>query len=294
MPLLIFAGIVVVGYYIFVKQSPAVGVPAGVGVVPGVPTIYARGVAQQPGTDPPGSVNPIVGGGGVSGPNTSGALIGTGASAGTGLATMAASTAGITALGAATLGIGAAVGAGLALWAAHEARVRGATNENEALGVIMPDFNAAIQAEFQNLNAGQITPNTAYNDLETIRQSFWQRIAPFQSGPGQHTHPCTTLSSVVSDYDPKYPGLPTGRPGVTWPYPGCSPRGSGNTVCDSSCTAGCCIGCDQIDPVICSLKSMILAGRPASFTVPPVVGTRKYGWNGVSGFTISYNPPQVQ
>ena len=82
---------------------------------------------------------------------------------------MAASTAGITALGAATLGIGAAVGAGLALWAAHEARVRGATNENEALGVIMPDFNAAIQAEFQNLNAGQITPNTAYNDLETIR-----------------------------------------------------------------------------------------------------------------------------
>lgn len=212
------------------------------------------------GAVPPGTSTP----GGTPGPNTTAAIVSTGTGAGLGLAAMAAAPAGITALGAATLGIGAVIGIGLTLWMGHLARAKGARDENAALNILVPGFQQSVQAEFQALNAGQASPTTALQDLETIRTSFWTAIAKYQTGPGQHTHPCTPIASGGCDRGDGY----------------------GITPCDKSCTAGCCIGCDAVEPIICNAKSIIMAGGGSFKT--PVIGGSKYGYTGSASYVLSY------
>jgi hypothetical protein len=226
-------------------------------------TNQLRSSGPVPGTVPPGVQTP---GQGVSGqgPNTTAALVSTGSGVGLGLAGMAATTAGITTLGAATLGIGAIIGVGLVLWQGHLARAKGAKDENAALNVLVPGFQGSVQAEFDALNGGQVSPTTALQDLEAIRVSYWAAIAPYQKGAGQHTHPCTPNPAGRCDRGDGY----------------------GATKCDKTCTAGCCVGCGAIEPIICNAKSIIMAGGGSFKT--PVIGGSKYGYSGSPSYVLSY------
>jgi hypothetical protein len=274
MPLIIIGvlGAAVIGYYLTkgaVTASPAV--PSN---YPAPPMLSVRNVGAVPGTVPPGVSTPGVGASGVA-PNTTAALIGTAGAAGASLATMAGTTAGITALGAATVGIGVVIGIGLALWMGHLARVKGAKDENAVLNELVPNFSKCLIAEMDALNQGKVAPAAALQDLETIRSTYWGAIAPYQKGPGQHTHPCGALSF---DADPR----------GTY-SPGCSPvlsTGKNTTVCDKSCTAGCCIGCDYVEPAICSAKYIIQNG--GGTVKVAAVGGSKYGYTGQPGFTLTY------
>lgn len=274
MPLL-FVGVVgaaVIGYYFLAQKGGAQQYQTTADTIPGV--IQARTNGPVPGTIPPGVQTPGMGASGQ-GPNTSGAVIGSATGAGLGLASYAALPGAMTALGVATIGIGAVVGIGLALWMAHLARVKGAKDENAVLNTLVPGFTEAMIKEFQDLNSGRISPTTALSDLEQIRITYWGAIGPYQKGPGQHTHPCAPLSTFA---DPR--GTFTS---------GCSPiasAGKNTTPCDKTCTAGCCIGCDAIEPTICSAKTIIMMGG-GSFKVAPIGGS-KFGYAGQPGYTLAW------
>lgn len=150
----------------------------------------------------------------------------------------------------------------------HNKRVAGAKNENDALGKLMPQFRDAVEGTLQQANAGQLSPQDAVNQLEQIRQSFWSAMSQFQSGPGQATHPCTPVPGGACDVG----------------------NGYGNTKCDKSCTASCCIGCGIVEPVICNAKNVIAAGG-GSFHFPAFGPNPKYTAEpGFAGFTVTYNP----
>jgi hypothetical protein len=259
--------------YFYVTRQPG---------VPGASQTYApyqvRNQGPVIGTTPPGVSLP---GQSVEGPgpNTAQSLVGTAGSTGLGFATMASTTAGVTALGAATLGVGAIIGVGFALWQAHAARVKGAKDENAVLNELVPNFSKALIAEFNALNAGQISPTTALQDLEGIRTTYWQAIASYQKGPGQHTHPCNALRQD----DPLHTGEYA---------PGCIPWNSAKlqtTPCDKTCTAGCCIGCDYVEPAICAAKWLIQQMGGGTVKLHGV-GAGPYGYSGQPGFSLTYVP----
>jgi hypothetical protein len=274
MPLLIVfgVGVAVIGYYLTRGSANAL---ASTGAPPAL--LSGRNIGPVPGTVPPGSQLPGQGASGAA-PNTSASIIGSVGAGGAGLASLAAMPAGITALGAATVGIGVVVGVGLALWMAHLARVKGAKDENAVLNELVPNFSKCLIAEFDALNSGKVTAAAAIQDLETIRGTYWAAIAPYQKGPGQHTHPCSPL---MQD-DP----LKSGEYA-----PGCIPWKSASmqtTPCDKTCTAGCCVGCDYVEPAICSAKYLIQSGGGAIKV--HAVGGSKYGYTGQAGFTLVYTP----
>jgi hypothetical protein len=267
-----------VGFYFYNSQTMQGA------AVTNTPGYDVRNVGPIPGTVTPGSTLPSVAASGQA-PNTSAALISTAGGAGVGFASMAASTAGITAMGAAVVGIGAIVGVGLALWMAHLARVKGAKDENAVLNTLVPNFSKCLVAEFAALNQGQVSATQALQDLEQIRATYWTAIAPYQKGPGQHTHPCVPLSST-----------PDPRSTAGW-APGCSPMAScsgatckATTVCDASCTAGCCIGCDWIEPIICTAKTIIMQGG-GMLKIPPAGGS-KYGFAGSPAYVLQFGTVQ--
>jgi len=274
MPLLIvgFLGVAVIGYYL--TRSSA-GVLASTGAPPAL--LSGRNTGPIPGTVPPGSQLPGQGASGVA-PNTSASVIGTTGAAASGLAAYAALPGAMTTLGIATIGIGAVVGVGLALWMAHLARVKGAKDENAVLNELVPNFSKCLIAEFDALNNDKVSAAAALQDLETIRTSYWAAIAPYQKGPGQHTHPCSPLAETDA--------LNTGEYA-----PGCIPWKSATmqtTPCGISCTAGCCVGCDYVEPAICSAKYLIQSGGGAIKV--HAVGGSKYGYTGQAGFTLVYAP----
>jgi hypothetical protein len=100
--------------------------------------------------------------------------------------------------------IGAAVQVFNQLWAAHTARLKGATTENQAVPVVVPIFDAAIQAIATSWNA---THDQA--DCISALTQLQQNTYAYLKGR-------------------------VGAPGTAWkntpPFP-----------CDSSCTVGCCL-----------------------------------------------------
>lgn len=265
MGLLVIAaiGIAVGGYYLLHAQGPGA---AAFQQTANNLAIQARTGNVTPGTVPPPGT--AFSGGDMASAQTTQAVVGTTAAAGLGFAAMAASSAGITALGAATLGIGAIVGIGLTLWMGHVVRAKNARDENAAVNILGPGFTDAFQKEFAALNAGQVSPTTALNDLEQIRQTYWSAIAQYQTKTGQHTHPCVALPAGCDK------GLNSAGQVIQI------------TKCDKSCTVGCCIGCNVIEIAVCKGKQAIMNGG-GTFTVGAAAGS-KYGYVGSPKYTISY------
>lgn len=131
-----------------------------------------------------------------------GSSIDAGAAAGSNALASAAAN-GSQAAGAALPIVGAAVAIFNQLWAAHEARLKGATNENQAVPLVTPVFDQAITAIAQNWRATR-NQTDAINALAALDQQIYQYLK------GR-----------------------VGAPGTAWVD---NPH-----ICDKACTVGCCI-----------------------------------------------------
>ena len=211
---------------------------------------------------------------GATGVNTSG-LISTGAAVGTSTAvsSLAAGTALGSWAGPIGAGVGALVGIIAGLWAAHNARVKGATTENQILNSAVAAFDSSLKAIFAAANSGQISPTDATSACNQLYQTYWQNIAQYQTLPGtadasHHGANCGTYTS-----------------GVTTP---CTP--SGGPACNKSCTAGCCVGCHDLMPAVQDAIAVFQNPKGGFINVCRVYGD-KYGLQDRAQYTLTYAPP---
>jgi hypothetical protein len=169
-------------------------------------------------------------------------------------------------------GIGALIGIIAGAWAAHDARAKGATTENAAVNSAVIAFDASVQAVFAAANSGQVTGSQAAGACTTILQSYWQGMAPYQVGAGRA--------------DASHGGSNCG--GTTLVPGGCSLVGG--LPCNSSCTAGCCVGCGDLMPTILQAIAVFNSPTGGTITACTVYGS-KYGANQRSSYTLTYTPP---
>jgi hypothetical protein len=189
-----------------------------------------------------------------------------------------------TAWGAAAGPIGAAVGLVVGiiagLWAAHEARAKGARDENAAVNSAVTAFDGAIRAIFDAANSSDPSKNipasTAAQLCQQQLQTFWQSMQPHMQGPGRADS--SGFGAHCGDGTLNAGGACTGTPG--------------GHRCDKSCTAACCVGCQDLYPTI--LQCAQVFGNPAGGTVQvcKVFGS-KYGAVTRAGYSLTYKPPAL-
>lgn len=171
------------------------------------------------------------------------------------------------------------------LLAAHTARLKGATTENQAVAQVVPAFDADIAAIANAYNSGQISARDAASYFASVDTQIYRY-----------------LQTLV------------GRPGTSWNE---STGLAGK--CDNTCTSGCCVYFQNL-AVVLSLAQIFLAGAsirwnghwnlnqsqfatvsPSGVTlhVPTIVGS-KYGMPQRNGYDLNLlnvpsaaaNPPQ--
>lgn len=169
-------------------------------------------------------------------------------------------------------GIGAIAGAIAGAWAAHAARAKGATTENAAMNSAVIAFDTSIKAVFAGANSGQITGSQAAGLCQTIMQSYWAGMAPFQTGPGRA--------------DASHGGAACGTLNPGGPCIGMI----GGPKCNSACTAGCCVGCQDLYPTILSAIAVFNSTTGGSITACNVSGSG-YGGQTRAAYTLTYTPP---
>lgn len=210
-------------------------------------------------------------GAGPSGPQ----LLSTGGAVGT---SIAASTGAFSSLGVwagpVGAGIGAVVGVIAGLWAAHSARAKGAKTENAAVNSALQAFDGSLQALFQAANSGQITGTQAAGVAQQILGNYWAGMAPYMSGPGRA--------------DASGGG---GRCGDGTLNPGGPCTGSPHgPMCNKACTAGCCVGCQDLYPSI--LQAIQVFNSPTGGTIQVCnVSNSSYGVASRGGYSLTYTPP---
>jgi hypothetical protein len=200
-----------------------------------------------------------------------GSVASTGAAVGGGLI---ASAAGAGALaGPIGAGIGALVGVIAALWSAHAARAKGATTENQALNSALPTFFQSVQAIFSAANSGQITGAQAASTIQSVYQTFWSQMCPFTTGPGRaDASNCGASCGGPTNMAAPCSGMPNGH------------------FCNSSCTATCCVGCQDLLPIVAQAQAVFMS--PTGGTVQLcTVSASKYGLTASGGGTVTYTPP---
>lgn len=164
------------------------------------------------------------------GANVSGQLFSGAAQIGTQVGTQAVKASGAVAglgLTAATAGIGAAVGivvsVAAALLKAHQARLKGAKNENQALDMYIPVFDSFVSQLAQAYNSRQTTAADAAAAAQQFDRSLYNSLRALTGGPG------TAWNDV------------TGMAGK----------------CDKGCTASCCIYFGALGPVLNDISSVL-------------------------------------
>jgi hypothetical protein len=163
--------------------------------------------------------------------------------------------------------IGIALGAVLgSLFAAHEARVKGATTENAVLNSLIPTMVSAIEQVFQAANAGTITADQAVSAMQALQQQYWQEVAQVETGPGQAGGPSKCVAQT--------------------------PTPNAGTTCDKSCTASCCIGCNTINEwCYNAIQAFQAGGGSGPLPWNSIVGN-KYGLTNFSPPSgTTYTPP---
>jgi hypothetical protein len=169
--------------------------------------------------------------------------------------------------------VGAVAGAISGLWASHNARAAGAKDENTALNSAVIAFDGSLKAIFTAANStevsSQITAPQAIQLLQSTLMQYWQGMAPFQTGPGRADASAggTKCGSVIVCNQQSSPGL----------------------KCNSSCTAGCCVGCDVFTPTINQAIAIFQAGG-GTLNVCEVYGSG-YGATTRQSYTLTYTPP---
>lgn len=188
------------------------------------------------------------------------------------------------AAGALTAGIGAGIailaGVILGLLAKHNARVAGAKAENQAINSAVQFFDDGLKAIFDAANSSDLTKNVsgpqAAQQVQALFGQFWQAMNPYMHSAGTA--------------DTSGGGTNCGS-GVINPAGPCQGTIGGH-VCDKSCTATCCVGCQDLYPVM--LQAVQVFNNPAGGTVQvcTVYGS-KYGANQRSGYSLTYTPPKI-
>jgi len=169
-------------------------------------------------------------------------------------------------------GIGVLVGVIAGLWAAHDARAAGAKSENQALNSALTAFDASLRAIFQAANTGQVTGAQAAQACQQTLQSFWSGMAPYTTGPGRA--------------DASGGGMNCGTVNPSAP---CTGMISGH-LCNKSCTATCCVGCQDLAPTIWQAVNVFNSPTGGSITACNVAGS-SYGATARGSYTLTYTPP---
>lgn len=205
----------------------------------------------------------IVGAGGAIG----GSIIGSGVGA-------------FSSLGAAAgpIGAGVAVLVGIiaTMWAQHDARAAGAKTENAAVNSAVQAFDASLKAVFQAANSGQVTGSQAAGVCQQIFQSYWQGMQPYMSGPGRADS--SAGGSKCGDGTLNKAGPCKGTPG--------------GHKCDKACTAGCCVGCQDLYPTILQAVQVFNSPTGGTVTACNVAGS-SYGAVNRGSYSLTYTPPAV-
>lgn len=209
----------------------------------------------------------------------------TGISLAAGVATKAATPSIIAATGATGLAAGAltaGIGAGVAvlvavlsnLWSAHEARAKGAKTENAAVNSAVQAFDGSLKAIFAAANAGSITAAQAAQYCQQTFQSFWTYQAPYMTGPGRA--------------DTSKGGTACGS-GTLNPAGPCAGTIGGHK-CDASCTASCCVGCQDLYPTILQALQVFASPTGGTIAACTVYGSG-YGAFQRGSYSLTYTPP---
>ncbi len=178
--------------------------------------------------------------------------------------------------------IGTAVGVVIGLiagfWSAHDARAAGAKDENTVVNSAVIAFNQSLKAVFAAANssdpAQNITAAQAISACQQILQSYWAAMQGQMSGPGRSDasnggQSCGTLETP----------------------PVCGEMASGGHLCNKSCTAGCCVGCNDLTNTIAMAIAVFQAGG-GTVNVCQVYGD-KYGLVDAASYSLTYTPPTV-
>lgn len=177
-------------------------------------------------------------------------------------------------------GVGLLVGVIAGLWAAHEARVKGATQENHAINSAVQTFDAGMKAIFAAANNSDPSQNVpgpvAAQQVQQLYAQFWAQMVPFTRAPGAADTSGGGANCGDTTLNPNGPckGTPHGH------------------MCDRSCTATCCVGCQDIYPTMLQAVGVLNSPSGGSVEVCTVFGS-KYGAVERSGYTLSYNPPKL-
>lgn len=176
------------------------------------------------------------------------------------------------------------------IWQAHLVRLKNATAENTFLPELVSAFDAAVKVVFDQANQGTISPDVALQGLASIRQNYWGYVSSFvqsTKGKGTAVSPCTT-----TQFDPPPPNADD--PGKTGKHdPDASKYvGPWGTHCGgSSCTATCCVGCNNIEVALANCEYVFVNGGGTAKI--PAIGAemKKYGsWQGRSEYSLTYTP----
>ena len=137
----------------------------------------------------------------------------------------------------AAAGIGIALSVAANLFAAHTARLKAATNENQAADILIPAFDADMATTAANFRSGAWTAAQCIGVLEYI-DSNCQAYLKKQVGPS----------------------------GTAWTSP--ATPGSGNTTCNKQCTVGCCIYYNDLRPAIYGSAQYTSEGGVSAGAIP--------------------------
>lgn len=217
--------------------------------------------------------------------NAPGILAAGGAIAGKVVATAISSSA---AAGTAFASLAGPIGAGVAvlvsvlagLWSAHNARVAGATHENQAINSAVATWDAGMRAIFAAANSSDpavnVTGAQAAAQVQQLWAQFWATMAPYMHAAGTADSSMGGVNCGSTTLNPA--GACAGTPG--------------GHKCDNSCTATCCVGCQDLFPSM--LQALAVLNSPTGGTVQVCqVSSSSYGANARSGYTLTYSPPAI-
>ncbi len=163
------------------------------------------------------------------------------------------------------------------LWAAHDARVAGAKDENTVLNSAVQAFDGGLKAIFAAANSSDPTVNipatSAVQQCQSLLTTFWQKMAPHMTGPGR---------ADASGFGTNCGTVNTAKP--------CSGMIGGH-ACDKTCTASCCVGCQELTPTISQAIAVFNAG--GGTIVACGTFSNNYGYVGRGSYSLTYTAPTL-
>ena len=178
-------------------------------------------------------------------------------------------------------GVGVLIGVIAGLWAAHAARVAGAKHENQAINSAVQTWDAGLKAIFAAANSSDPSINvsgpTAAAQVQQLWSQFWAQMFPYLHAPGVADSSQGGVNCGSTTLNPA--GACAGTPG--------------GHKCDNSCTATCCVACQDLYPSM--LQAIQVLNSPSGGMVQVcAIARSSYGAQARSSYSLTYNPPAIQ